>query len=130
MNAVYAQQLTRRGVGVVDDEEDEDDDDAPTNGNGNGRGAPVQRLSGEIASREDVIRAIDKICEYYARFEPSSPLPLLLRRAKRLANKSFLEIVRDLSPDALKQVLALGGEDETGNGTGGRAVADDDDDDD
>ena len=68
-----------------------------------------QKLTGEIASREDVIRAIDKICDYYKRYEPSSPVPLFLNRAKRLASKSFLEILRDLTPDALNQALALGG---------------------
>ncbi|HTN74765.1 MAG TPA: type VI secretion system protein TssA [Pirellulaceae bacterium] len=128
MNAVYAGQLTRRGVGVVDDDDDDDDDAPGATANGAGN-VVVQKVSGEINSREDVIRAIDKICEYYARFEPSSPLPLLLRRAKRLANKSFLEIVRDLSPDALKQVLALGGEDDNGSGKPVSSASVDDDDD-
>jgi type VI secretion system protein ImpA len=73
--------------------------------------APAGRLTGEIRSREDVLAALDKICQYYDRWEPSSPLPLLLRRAKRLASKSFLEIVRDLTPEALGQVEALGGVD-------------------
>lgn len=67
--------------------------------------------TGEIRSRADVVRALDKICEYYSRFEPSSPLPLLLGRAKRLATKSFLDIVKDLSPEALAQIRALGGVD-------------------
>jgi type VI secretion system protein ImpA len=78
--------------------------------------AAAGRLTGEIQSREDVVRALDKICQYYARNEPSSPLPLLLNRAKRLASKSFLEIVQDLSPDALAQILALAGTDKEGSG--------------
>jgi type VI secretion system protein ImpA len=77
--------------------------------------APAARLTGEIRSREDVIKAIDKICQYYARHEPSSPLPLLLKRAKRLASKSFLEIVQDLSPEAVAQIQALGGVDSDGS---------------
>ncbi len=64
---------------------------------------------GEIRSREDVIKALDRICEYYERTEPSSPLPLLLRRAKSLATKSFLEIVQDLTPDGVAQAQLLGG---------------------
>ena len=63
----------------------------------------------EIRGREDVIRAIDRICAYYERYEPSSPLPLLLLRAKRLATKSFLEIIEDLAPDGLQQANAMGG---------------------
>ena len=69
----------------------------------------AQRLTGEITSRQDVIRALDKICEYYDRHEPSSPLPLLINRAKRLASKSFLEIIGDLTPDALAQAQSIGG---------------------
>jgi type VI secretion system protein ImpA len=64
------------------------------------RGAAV----GEIASRDDVVRAIDRICDYYSRCEPSSPVPLLLLRARRLATGSFVDIVRDLAPDALKDI--------------------------
>ena len=37
----------------------------------------------EVRSRDDVIRLIDKICDYYRDYEPSSPVPLLLKRAKR-----------------------------------------------
>jgi type VI secretion system protein ImpA len=72
-------------------------------------GAEPVRLTGDFTTREDVIRALDKICEYYRRYEPSSPVPLFLNRAKRLASKSFLEILRDLTPDALNQALSLGG---------------------
>jgi type VI secretion system protein ImpA len=64
------------------------------------RGAAV----GEIASRDDVVRAIDRICDYYSRCEPSSPVPLLLLRARRLATGSFVDIVRDLAPDALGEI--------------------------
>jgi type VI secretion system protein ImpA len=78
--------------------------------------AAAARPTGEIQSREDVVKALDKICQYYARSEPSSPLPLLLKRAKRLATKSFLEIVQDLSPDALAQIQKLAGSDNEGSG--------------
>ena len=51
-----------------------------------------------------MVRAIDRICDYYSRNEPSSPVPLLLLRARRLATGSFVDIVRDLAPDALAQI--------------------------
>jgi type VI secretion system protein ImpA len=51
-----------------------------------------------------VVRAIDRICDYYSRNEPSSPVPLLLLRARRLATGSFVDIVRDLAPDALAEI--------------------------
>ncbi|MGV8370865.1 hypothetical protein ACV33F_30545, partial [Pseudomonas aeruginosa] len=46
--------------------------------------APAPRASGEIANREDVLRQLDRLLEYYVRHEPSSPVPVLLKRAKTL----------------------------------------------
>lgn len=62
-----------------------------------------------IASREDVVRMLDKICDYYARNEPSSPIPLLLKRARRLVTKDFMSIMQDLAPDSLAQIEAIRG---------------------
>jgi type VI secretion system protein ImpA len=68
----------------------------------NGEAAPAT-MSGELRSRDDVIRMLDKLCEYYARAEPSSPVPLLLQRAKKLVPMSFMEIMQDLIPDGVSQ---------------------------
>lgn len=68
-----------------------------------------KRLSGSITTRDDVLVALQKITEYYATYEPSSPLPLLLQRCKRLVSASFLEIIQDLAPDVLAQISAMGG---------------------
>jgi type VI secretion system protein ImpA len=75
----------------------------------NGTGGPRVALTGDIASRDDVVRTLDKICDYYARNEPSSPLPLLLQRCKRLATMSFLEIVKEMVPEGLSQVEIIAG---------------------
>jgi type VI secretion system protein ImpA len=64
---------------------------------------------GEISSREDVVRALDKISAYYERHEPSSPIPLFMARCKRLVMMSFIDIVRELVPDAISQVEVLKG---------------------
>lgn len=68
-----------------------------------------QALSGDISSRDDVLRALDKICRYYDQYEPSSPVPLLLSRAHRLVNKRFIEIMEDLAPEGLNQVVGVSG---------------------
>ena len=68
--------------------------------------------TGEINSREDVIRALDKICEYFSRHEPSSPVPLLAKRAKRLVSKSFLEILRDMAPGGIHEAESIRGPEE------------------
>jgi type VI secretion system protein ImpA len=65
--------------------------------------------SGVISSRSDVIRALDRVCEYYSVHEPSSPVPLLLRRAQRLVEKSFMEILEDMVPDGVSQARIVSG---------------------
>ena len=52
---------------------------------------------------------IDKICEYFDRYEPSSPAPLLLKRAKRLATKDFMAILLDLTPGGVEQANLIFG---------------------
>lgn len=56
-----------------------------------------------INNRNDVARAIDLICAYYDLHEPTSPVPLLMKRAKRLLQKDFIEILQDIAPDGVKQ---------------------------
>jgi type VI secretion system protein ImpA len=70
-----------------------------------GQGAP----RGELRSRDDVVRALDVICAYYARHEPSSPVPLLLERCKRLVTMSFLDIVKDMMPDGVSTIQTIAG---------------------
>lgn len=70
------------------------------------RAAPI---SGEIANRNDVLNTLDKLINYYREHEPSSPLPLLLVRARRLATKNFVEIMEDLAPAGVAQVLLISG---------------------
>jgi type VI secretion system protein ImpA len=67
--------------------------------------------SDAVSSREDVVRLLDRLCAYYDRHEPASPLPLLLRRCKRLVSASFFDIIRDLAPAGLPQVETLRGKD-------------------
>ena len=69
----------------------------------------AQPMSGTINSREDAIRALDKVCDYFKQHEPSSPVPLLLQRAKRLVAKDFIEIIRDLTPAGVAQAEEIGG---------------------
>lgn len=66
-------------------------------------------VAGEIRSREDAMRALDAVCKFYERAEPGNPAPLLIRRAQRLINKSFVEIMQDLAPDSLSQIRNIAG---------------------
>ena len=93
----YAEALLSRGIGV----EQADAEDG-------GSAAPA-RISGEVNSREDVTLLIGKICTFYERNEPSSPIPILLQRVNRLVSMDYLEIMAELTPDAVKQAKALAG---------------------
>ena len=77
-------------------------------------GAPSgpRAATGEIRTRDDVVKLLDKMCEYFERIEPSSPVPILLRRAKRLINKSFLDLVRDMASNGVSQVELFRGPEE------------------
>jgi type VI secretion system protein ImpA len=98
---VLSEQLTRRGVGEAAP--------AAAEGGAEAVAAAPQPIAGEVNSREDVIRVLDKACDYFARNEPSSPVPLLLRRAKRLVSKDFMDIIRDIAPEGVSQVETVTG---------------------
>ncbi|MEM7233365.1 MAG: type VI secretion system protein TssA [Planctomycetota bacterium] len=55
-----------------------------------------------IESREDVIKAFDRVCDYYRKKEPLHPVPILLRRAKRWVQMdNFMQILEELAPDGV-----------------------------
>ncbi|UHD16124.1 type VI secretion system protein TssA [Thiocapsa bogorovii] len=78
---------------------------------GSGRMSSSNADSMQITGRDDVVRVLDAVCAYYTRSEPSSPVPLLLKRARRLATMDFLAIMNDLVPEALDKVTAIKGPD-------------------
>ena len=73
-----------------------------------GAGAGVS-VGGVVSSRQEAIRALDAVAEFFKRTEPSSPIPLFLARAKRLVSKDFLEVLADIAPEAVAQARAAGG---------------------
>lgn len=64
-----------------------------------------------IETRQDAIKAIHLVCAFLERSEPTNPAQLLLRRAERLIDKNFLQLVRDLAPDAVPEVARIMGVD-------------------
>jgi type VI secretion system protein ImpA len=66
-------------------------------------------VGGEIRTRDEAVRVLDLVCQYLERHEPSNPAPLFIRRAQRLMKKNFVEIMKDLVPDSLKQLEQLAG---------------------
>ena len=76
----------------------------------NGAPAPSAAITGEIASRDDVVKMLDKIIQYYERYEPASPVPIFMNRAKRLVTMSFADLIKDLAPDAASKIAVFTGE--------------------
>lgn len=76
--------------------------DGGTEGRGGGRRGAS--LSGSISTRAEAIRAIDMVCEYLERAEPTNPAPLFLRRARSLLERNFLQLLKELAPNALDEV--------------------------
>jgi type VI secretion system protein ImpA len=77
--------------------------------------APTPRRAGgaaaasvtAVTNRADALRLLDLVCRYFEENEPSSPLPLLIGRARKLADKGFLEILQDLAPEGLSQAQTI-----------------------
>ena len=76
---------------------------------GEAGGAAAAGPPGTIRSPQDATRALEAVAEYFRRNEPSSPVPLLLDRAKRLVSKSFLEVLEEMAPEGLPGARAAGG---------------------
>ncbi|WP_370261988.1 ImpA family type VI secretion system protein [Limnobacter sp.] len=64
---------------------------------------------GLIGSRAQALAAIDAVCAYLDHAEPTNPAQLLLRRARRLLDKNFMQLMKDLAPDALVEVAKIMG---------------------
>ena len=68
-------------------------------------------LPNTLHTREDALKAIELVCDYLERTEPTNPAQLLLRRARKLINKNFLQLMRELAPDAINEVARIMGVD-------------------
>ncbi|MBI1172541.1 type VI secretion system protein TssA [bacterium] len=83
----------------------EDDSSAAPVARRGGGGGPM----GSIETAQDARGAIDRLIDYFKRNEPSSPVPIILERAKRLVGADFLTIIKDLAPDGMDSVRNIGG---------------------
>ena len=60
------------------------------------RSSPV---SGDrFSKRDDVAEALDSVMRFYQKHEPSSPVPILLARAREMVYKNFFDLLRELAP--------------------------------
>lgn len=110
--AILSEWIEKRGGGeaIGMDEEAIDGDSIK-----DGLGVEKKSVTGVINNTQDVIKALNLVCEYYKKYEPSSPIPMFIDRAIRLVGKNFMDVLNDIAPagiDEAKVVLGKQDEDE------------------
>lgn len=70
-------------------------------------GGGMAATAGDIRSRKDAIRQLELVCRYLEQHEPTNPAPLLIRRAIKVMEMRFMDIVRHMAPDGLNQAMFI-----------------------
>jgi type VI secretion system protein ImpA len=77
---------------------------------GNGLQAGGQQFiasGGPIRSREEALRLLDEVAEFFGKHEPHSPICTSLKETVRRARMPFSELLRELLPDTASWRSAL-----------------------
>lgn len=69
-------------------------------------------LPGRLASRKEVEACLDLIIEFYERTEPSSPIPHLASRMRRMVPMDFLQLIEEVAPGGVKDFKNVAGVDD------------------
>lgn len=70
----------------------------------NGTAVPAQ-----LGSRRDVERCLDLIIDFYERTEPSSPIPHLAQRMRKMVPMNFLQLMEEVAPGGIKEFRGIAG---------------------
>jgi type VI secretion system protein ImpA len=90
---------------------------APPGANGDAAAAPTLasqaplQAAGPVRTREDALRTLLQIAEYFRTNEPQSPVPTILEETVRRARLSFADLLVDLLPNdpAVQTILTAAG---------------------
>jgi type VI secretion system protein ImpA len=89
------------------------DPPAPTPGaNGSHPPPAAAGIPGSVNSRRDVERCLDMIIAFYERTEPSSPIPHLARRMRKMVPMNFLQLMEEIAPSGMKEFKNVAGVDD------------------
>jgi type VI secretion system protein ImpA len=69
-------------------------------------------IPGAVNSRRDVERCLDMIIDFYERTEPSSPIPHLARRMRKMVPMTFLQLMEEIAPSGIKEFKSVAGVDD------------------
>lgn len=64
---------------------------------------------GRIGSRREVEACLDQIIDFYERTEPSSPIPHLARRMRKMVPMNFLQLMEEVAPGGMKEFRSIAG---------------------
>jgi type VI secretion system protein ImpA len=79
---------------------------APSSSDGTAQGAPMPAENGRSAphyrvdSRAQAIALLEQVQRFFRHAEPSSPVPMLCDRARALAERDFMGVLREVLPKA------------------------------
>ena len=71
--------------------------------------APAAAIPGQINTRRDVERCLDLVIDFYERTEPSSPIPHLARRMRKMVPMNFMQLMEEIAPSGLKEFRGVAG---------------------
>ena len=74
--------------------------------------APTMQIQGSINNRQDIIKTLNLICDYYDSHEPSSPIPLMLARTIKMVDMNYREIFSEFQLGADSTLDKIFGVDE------------------
>jgi type VI secretion system protein ImpA len=60
-----------------------------------------------VRNRDDVARVLDLVLDYYRLHEPSSPVPMLVERARGWIGLDFMAVLEDIAPNAIGDAQAI-----------------------
>jgi type VI secretion system protein ImpA len=69
-------------------------------------------IPSSVNSRRDVERCLDMIIDFYERTEPSSPIPHLARRMRKMVPMNFLQLMEEIAPSGMKEFKNVAGVDD------------------
>jgi type VI secretion system ImpA family protein len=64
---------------------------------------PAPALGARIETRDDVVRALEALSDYYRRREPGHPILTLLQRAREWVGLDFMAILEDIAPGSVDE---------------------------
>ncbi|HUG60452.1 MAG TPA: hypothetical protein VMP03_01330, partial [Methylomirabilota bacterium] len=81
----------------------------PLKAGANGCANPEPGPTAEISTRAEASALLEQVAHFYRQSEPSSPVPLLIDRARALGSRDFLSLLKDLLPEAALKTMKVGG---------------------